>query len=120
MKGDVYEYMLGKRLGDVVEFLDNQRRPVTESDRIEGPYPYMVPMVTLRPNAAHVALAEIEKKLGHLCTQNVDDLHERAGSRRVHHMHGTLFQSRAKEFFQANCFPQCRETSGVHFIAQND
>jgi NAD-dependent deacetylase len=29
-----------------------------------------------------------------LCTQNVDDLHERAGSVRVHHMHGTLFQSR--------------------------
>ena len=30
----------------------------------------------------------------YLCTQNVDDLHERAGSRRVHHMHGMLFQSR--------------------------
>lgn len=49
------------------------------------------------PNAAHVALAEIEQKMGgrfYLCTQNVDDLHERAGSRRVHHMHGSLFQSR--------------------------
>jgi NAD-dependent deacetylase len=50
-----------------------------------------------RPNAAHGALAEIEQKLGnrfYLCTQNVDDLHERSGSRRIHHMHGTLFQSR--------------------------
>jgi NAD-dependent deacetylase len=50
-----------------------------------------------QPNAAHVALAEIEMKLDdrfYLCTQNVDDLHERAGSCRVHHMHGTLFQSR--------------------------
>jgi NAD-dependent deacetylase len=50
-----------------------------------------------QPNAAHVALAEIEQKLGdqfYLCTQNVDDLHERAGSHRIHHMHGTLFQSR--------------------------
>jgi NAD-dependent deacetylase len=50
-----------------------------------------------QPNAAHIALAEIEGKLGdrfYLCTQNVDDLHERAGSRRVHHMHGTLFESR--------------------------
>jgi NAD-dependent deacetylase len=49
------------------------------------------------PNAAHRALAEIERKLGdrfYLCTQNVDDLHERAGSHRVHHMHGSLFQSR--------------------------
>jgi NAD-dependent deacetylase len=50
-----------------------------------------------KPNAAHVALAELEQKLGdrfYLCTQNVDDLHERAGSHRIHHMHGTLFQSR--------------------------
>lgn len=52
-----------------------------------------------QPNPAHLALASIERKLGdrfYLCTQNVDDLHERAGSRRVHHMHGTLFQSRCE------------------------
>lgn len=50
-----------------------------------------------QPNAAHFALAEVERQLGerfYLCTQNVDDLHERAGSQRVHHMHGQLFQSR--------------------------
>lgn len=50
-----------------------------------------------QPNAAHLALARIEQKLGdhfYLCTQNVDDLHERAGSQRVHHMHGSLFESR--------------------------
>jgi len=50
-----------------------------------------------QPNAAHVALAKIEQTLGdrlYLCTQNVDDLHERGGSLRVHHMHGTLFASR--------------------------
>jgi len=49
------------------------------------------------PNAGHLALAAIERKMGdrfYLCTQNVDDLHERAGSVRVHHMHGSLFQSR--------------------------
>ena len=46
-----------------------------------------------QPNPAHVALAELEAKLGSrffLCTQNVDDLHERAGSRRLLHMHGEL------------------------------
>jgi NAD-dependent deacetylase len=46
-----------------------------------------------KPNPAHVALAELEAKLGErffLCTQNVDDLHERAGSRRLIHMHGEL------------------------------
>lgn len=45
------------------------------------------------PNAAHIALAQLEKRLGDeflLITQNVDDLHERAGSRQVLHMHGAL------------------------------
>ena len=49
------------------------------------------------PNAAHGALAAVEQQLGDrffLVTQNVDDLHERAGSQRVQHMHGTLSQSR--------------------------
>ena len=47
-----------------------------------------------QPNAAHVALSKIEQTLAdrlYLCTQNADDLHERGGSLRVHHMHGTLF-----------------------------
>ncbi len=45
------------------------------------------------PNAAHIALAELEQKLdGNLLivTQNVDSLHEKAGSKNVLHMHGTL------------------------------
>jgi NAD-dependent deacetylase len=54
------------------------------------------------PNAAHRALAELERRIGErffLVTQNVDDLHERAGSERLIHMHGELFQSRC----EANC-----------------
>jgi NAD-dependent deacetylase len=49
------------------------------------------------PNPAHFALAELEQRLGDrffLCTQNVDDLHERAGSTRLVHMHGELAKSR--------------------------
>jgi NAD-dependent deacetylase len=52
------------------------------------------------PNPAHRALAELEQKLGDrffLCTQNVDDLHERAGSQRLVHMHGELFMSRCED-----------------------
>ncbi len=52
-----------------------------------------------QPNAAHMALADIESKLGDrffLCTQNVDDLHERAGSTRLVHMHGELAKSRCE------------------------
>src|SRR5579883_3026523 len=52
-----------------------------------------------RPNPAHFALAELERELGErffLCTQNVDSLHERAGSKRLIHMHGELFRSRCE------------------------
>ncbi len=52
-----------------------------------------------KPNAAHIALAKIEERLGDdflLVTQNVDDLHERAGSKRILHMHGFLKQLRCE------------------------
>lgn len=49
-----------------------------------------------QPNAGHLGLARLEDA-GHdvtVVTQNVDDLHERAGSGRVLHLHGSLFASR--------------------------
>ena len=52
-----------------------------------------------KPNPAHFALAELEQRLGDrffLCTQNVDDLHERAGSKRLLHMHGELEKARCE------------------------
>ncbi len=52
------------------------------------------------PNPGHVALAELERKLPErffLCTQNVDDLHERAGSVNLLHMHGELAKSRCED-----------------------
>ena len=52
---------------------------------------------TVQPNAAHKALAAFEKRhKGGFCiiTQNIDDLHERAGSKNVLHMHGELFKKR--------------------------
>ncbi|MGB8262071.1 MAG: NAD-dependent deacylase [Terracidiphilus sp.] len=52
------------------------------------------------PNPGHIALAELEARLGErffLCTQNVDDLHERAGSRRLLHMHGELNMARCED-----------------------
>ncbi|HXY39140.1 MAG TPA: NAD-dependent deacylase [Vicinamibacteria bacterium] len=49
------------------------------------------------PNPGHLALAEAEERMGErflLVTQNVDGLHQRAGSRRVVEMHGSLFETR--------------------------
>jgi len=53
----------------------------------------------IKENAAHVALAELEVKFaGELLvvTQNIDDLHERAGSRQLIHMHGELLKMRCQ------------------------
>jgi NAD-dependent deacetylase len=53
--------------------------------------------LSAKPNPAHFALAKLEERLGErlfLCTQNVDSLHEQAGSKSVVHMHGELFKSR--------------------------
>ena len=56
-------------------------------------------LAAVEPNAAHLALAELES--GHtgevlVVTQNVDDLHEKAGSRNVLHMHGELYRIRCQ------------------------
>jgi len=50
----------------------------------------------VEPNAGHVALAKAEKDfVVEIITQNVDDLHERAGSTKVLHLHGELKKSRS-------------------------
>jgi len=61
--------------------------------------------LTVAPNPAHLALAELERRLGaglFLCTQNVDALHEAAGSTQVVHMHGELMKTRCSD-------PECPE-----------
>jgi len=67
---------------------------------------------TIHPNPAHLALAKLGRSKDHrllLVTQNIDDLHERAGSPDVLHMHGELLKSRC-----TNCeaVSPCREDLG--------
>jgi len=48
------------------------------------------------PNAAHIGLAALEQDFAvTIITQNIDDLHERAGSTRVLHLHGEIFKMRS-------------------------
>jgi NAD-dependent deacetylase len=59
---------------------------------------------SVQPNPGHTALAEAEERMGDrflLVTQNIDGLHQRAGSRRVVEIHGSLFRTR--------CFDCARE-----------
>jgi NAD-dependent deacetylase len=59
----------------VLQFYNQRRRQLKE----------------VNPNSAHLALAELEKDFDiQIITQNVDDLHERAGSANVLHLHGSL------------------------------
>ena len=70
------------------------------------------------PNPAHRALAELEEKIDgrlFLCTQNVDDLHERSGSRNMVHMHGELFKSRC----EADCgAPIIEDRNSYHSLGE--
>ncbi|MEX2469354.1 MAG: Sir2 family NAD+-dependent deacetylase [Pseudohongiellaceae bacterium] len=67
----------------VYEFYNRRRRQLLSAD--------------IRPNAGHTALARFEHEFAGdflLVTQNIDNLHERAGSRNVLHMHGEILKSR--------------------------
>ena len=51
---------------------------------------------TVKPNLAHIILAELENDFDiHIITQNVDNLHEKAGSTKVLHLHGELLKVRS-------------------------
>jgi len=64
----------------VLDFYNKRRKQVLEA----------------KPNDAHFALVELEKKYDvHIITQNIDDLHERAGSKKVLHLHGEITKSRS-------------------------
>lgn len=64
----------------VLDFYNKRRRQLKEVD----------------PNPAHYALKDLEEKYEvHIITQNVDDLHERAGSSHVIHLHGELKKARS-------------------------
>lgn len=53
-------------------------------------------MLTVRPNAGHLGLVDLEKDYDvHIITQNVDNLHEQAGSSNVLHLHGELMKIRS-------------------------
>ncbi len=61
------------------------------------------------PNAAHDVLAELEEHFDvQIITQNIDDLHERAGSTNVLHLHGEIFKARSEQN-EALIYPMLRD-----------
>jgi NAD-dependent protein deacetylase/lipoamidase len=86
-------------------------------------------LLKAEPNEAHFALARLERALAAeggrltLVTQNIDDLHERAGSRRVLHMHGELLKARClicdsvhrwtEDLAPSHACPDCGRAGGL-------
>ena len=70
--------------------------------------------VNVEPNAAHYALAELEKtgKLSSVITQNIDGLHQRAGSRNVLELHGTTAKHYCPECFTPYPVDRIRDLKG--------
>lgn len=66
-----------------------------------------------QPNAAHLKLAELEKagKLSCVITQNIDGLHQKAGSKRVIELHGSVMR---------NYCMKCREFYPLEYIVENE
>jgi NAD-dependent deacetylase len=53
-------------------------------------------VMSAKPNTAHIALAELQNHFDvQIITQNIDDLHERAGSKKVLHLHGEILKARS-------------------------
>ncbi|MBQ2205081.1 MAG: NAD-dependent protein deacylase, partial [Lachnospiraceae bacterium] len=71
------------------------------------------PMLNAKPNAAHLALAKLEEmgKLKAVVTQNIDDLHHRAGSKNILELHGTSFRNHCME---------CHKEYSVEYIVNSD
>ena len=64
----------------VLNFYNLRRRQLLESE----------------PNAAHISLNKLSEKYNlHIITQNIDDLHERSGSKNILHLHGKLMESKS-------------------------
>lgn len=71
-----------------------------DPDLVWGWYRWRAAQVrAAEPHAGHAATAQLDREghVVHVVTQNVDDLHERAGSSRVEHLHGRLLRSRCIE-----------------------
>ena len=70
------------------------------------------------PNPAHLAIAGLQQLYEVVnFTQNIDDLLERAGCTRVHHVHGSLFRAQQIENFSTRAFHQARTpTSCFHML----
>ena len=70
---------------------------------------------TAKPNAAHYKLAEMEKagKLKAVVTQNIDNLHQMAGSRTVYELHGSVYRNYCMKCHKSYDFAYMKNSQGV-------
>jgi len=88
----------------VQKFYNTRRKPILQQE--------------VHPNPAHTALARLEREFEGeflLVTQNIDDLHERGGSKRVRHMHGEILKMRCSSSEQVTV---CNENISTDSICE--
>ena len=70
---------------------------------------------TAKPNAAHLKLAEMEQtgKLKAVITQNIDNLHQMAGSKKVLELHGSVYRNHCVKCGKSYDFKYMKESKGV-------
>ena len=70
---------------------------------------------TAKPNAAHLKLAELEQagKLKAVITQNIDNLHQMAGSKKVLELHGSVYRNHCVKCGKSYDFKYMKESEGV-------
>jgi len=75
-------------------------------------------IINSEPNIAHRLLAELEEYFDiTIITQNVDDLHERAGSKKIIHLHGEILKSRSNKY--PELIYECLEDIKIGDLCEN-
>lgn len=109
--------------GDTPEYLLSRTCLLKESEKFFDFYKNHILHPEAKPNGAHIALAQLEKqgKIHAVLTQNIDGLHQRAGSLRVFELHGTTARYRcdacekvyAEDILRTASVPRCTVCGGM-------
>lgn len=104
-----------RKFGEPPEVLLSHSFFMERTERFYEYYRSALLVTDVKPNAAHLALAQLESdaKLTAVVTQNIDGLHQAAGSRRVYELHGSIYRNHCMRCGKAYDAEYVKRTKGV-------
>ncbi len=104
-----------RKFGEPPEVLLSHSFFMERTERFYEYYRSALLVTDVKPNAAHLALAQLERdaKLTAVVTQNIDGLHQAAGSRRVYELHGSIYRNHCMRCGKAYDAEYVKRTKGV-------